>query len=332
MPTRVAMLLACLLTLTGCARTSITIATETSTLTADDGYPLTRYRLMDWDGDHPRFAQPRGVVYYVQGSDDRTALDATEKMAAAAAMGLDVVMIERRGVTREGLIKPEDAHRYATKQTRVADTLAMIRNDLATRKQGGPVLLVGASEGGDIAAAVAPREPRVTHLVLLGSGGGMTQADELRSMWRSLPPQMGIRSPSDLDPIFADIRAHPDADTRWFGHPYRRWASYAFDRPLDDLLNVNAPILLIHGDADANVPVTSARAVRDAFATAAKTNLTYLEYPNADHRFALPDGSSAFPRVEVDLVAWLRDTGAMPAAEADEFTRRVKRAHPEAFR
>jgi alpha-beta hydrolase superfamily lysophospholipase len=95
---------------------------------------------------------------------------------------------------------------------------------------------------------------------------------------------------------------------------------------------VDAPILLIHGNADTSVPVASARAVRDAFAAAGKTNLSYLEYAGADHRFTSADGASVFPRVEIDLVSWLKDTGAMPAAEADEFARRVKRAHPEAFR
>lgn len=321
-----------LMLLCGCARHSVTIATEHRTLVADDGYRLVRYRLMDWDGDGSRYPQPRGVVYYIQGSDDVTALGATQKMAAAAAIGLDIVMIERRGVTRDGLTSPTDAALYATKQTRVADTLTMVRDDLSRRKPGGPVLLVGASEGGDVASAVAAREPRVTHVVLLGSGGGMTQADEFRSLWRQLPPQLGIRSLADLEAVFADIRANPDSDKRWYGHPYRRWASYAFDRPLDDLLKVAVPVLIAHGEADVNVPPASARAVRDAFAAAGKTNLTYRAYAGADHHFTRADGVSVFPLVEIDLVEWLRDTGAMPRAEADGFAARVRRAHPEVFR
>ncbi|HYD01335.1 MAG TPA: alpha/beta hydrolase [Phycisphaerales bacterium] len=325
-----ALLLACLF-LQACMRTGVTIATEHSTLRADDGYTLKRYRLMDWDGDRPRYATPSGVLYYVQGSDDATVLHATERLAAAAAMGLDVLMVERRGVTERGLVSPDDAARFATKQTRVADTLALIRDDLSRRAKAGSVILCGASEGGDVAAAVAAREPRLTHLVLLGSGGGMTQADELLSTWQHLPPQLGIRSRSDLEAVLADIRANAQADKRWYGHPYRRWATYAFDRPLDDLLKVNAPILLIHGDADTSVPVASARSVRDAFAAAGKANLTYREYAGADHRFERAGGASVFPRVEVDLVEWLRDTGGMPKAEADYFIARVRRAHPEAF-
>lgn len=317
--------------LTGCARSSVTIATEYSTLTADDGYKVPRYRLMDWDGDHPRFATPRGVLYYVQGSSDDTVLGATERLAAAAAMGMDILMIERRGVTKDGLVSPADAARYATKQVRIDDTLKLISEDLKQRTPPGPVILCGASEGGDVAAAVAARQPRITHLVLLGSGGGMTQADELLSTWQQLPPQLGIRTRADLEAVFAEIRANPQAEKRWYGHPYRRWASYAFDLPVDDLLKVRAPIMLCHGDADTSVPVESARLVRDAFAATGKTNLLYREYAGADHRFARADGVSVFPEVEVDLVTWLRDTGAMPSAKANEFISRVKRAHPAAF-
>lgn len=318
--------------LPGCFRSSVTIATEYSTLTADDGYKVPRYRLMDWDGDHPRYATPRGVLYYVQGSSDDTVLNATERLAAAAAMGMDILMIERRGVTKEGLASPADAARFATKQVRVADTLKLISEDLKQRTSSGPVILCGASEGGDVAAAVAAREPRITHVVLLGSGGGMTQAEELLSAWKQLPPQLGVKTRGDLEAVFADIRANPEADKQWYGHPYRRWASYAFDRPLDDLLKVTAPILLAQGDADTSVPPASARAVRDAFTAAGKTNLTYHEYTGADHRFARADGVSVFPLVEVDLVEWLRDTGAMPRDEADGFAARVRHAHPGVFR
>lgn len=317
--------------LPGCLRNSVTIATEYSTLTADDGYKVPRYRLMDWDGDHPRYATPRGVLYYVQGSSDDTVLNATERLAAAAAMGMDILMIERRGVTKEGLTSPVDAARYATKQVRVGDTLKLIGEDLKRRTAPGPVILCGASEGGDVAAAVAAREPRITHVVLLGSGGGMTQAEELLSTWQQLPPQLGIKTRADLEAVFADIRANPEADKRWYGHPYRRWASYAFDLPMDDLLKVTAPIMLCHGDADTSVPVESARLVRDAFVAAGRTNLSYHEYAGADHRFARADGVSVFPVVEVDLVMWLRDTGAMPKEEADVFVSRVRRAHPDAF-
>lgn len=328
-------LLAACLCLEGCAGLGasgeIRLEGTMRKLPAADGYPLEVYTLRQSAGGKAAHATARGVVFYVQGSDDRSVLEATERLAGAAAMGLDVVMVERRGVSRTGLVSREEARRYASKPVRVADTLAVVQDELARRPRGGPAILVGASEGGDVASAVAAAEDRLTHVVLIGCGGAMTQEEELLATWAELPASLGIRSREDLEGIFARIRAEPDGDAEWYGHPYRRWATYALRRPLDDLVRIRAPILLVHGEADRSVPVASARGVAEAFGRAGLTNLTYKEYAGADHRLTRADGVSLFPRLEVDLVEWLAATGAMPAGEAAVFTSRVRRAHREVF-
>lgn len=317
-------------TLGGCVSGGITIATEHRTVRAADGYPLQAYTNFEWSGGR-EFEQPRGVLFYIQGSEDASVLGATERFAGACAMGMDVVMIERRGVQPDAAVDRATATKFATKPQRVADHRAAINDYLARVQPGGPVILVGASEGGDVAAAVAAVEPRVTHVVLMGSGGGWTQAEEFRWFIAEKGGYLGMASVAELDAQLAAVRADADGDAEWLGHPRRRWATFMFDRPADDLLKVNVPILLLQGDADENVPVGSARALRDAFAAAGRTNLRYVEYAGVDHRFRRADGSSVFPLVEVDIVGWMRDTGALGKAEADEFVRRVRRAHPESF-
>ncbi|MGH7132631.1 MAG: alpha/beta hydrolase family protein, partial [Phycisphaerales bacterium] len=214
---------------------------------------------------------------------------------------------------------------------RVSAHRAAIDDYLTRAKPTGPVILVGASEGGDVAAAVAAAEPRITHVILMGSGGGWTQAEEFRWFIANKGSYLGMKSAADLQRQLAIIRADPDGDAEWLGHPHRRWATFMFERPVDELLKVNASILMLHGDADENVPVGSARALRGAFAAAGKQNLRYIEYSGVDHRFQRADGTSAFPLAEVDIVGWMRDTGALGKAEADEFNRRVRNAHPESF-
>lgn len=330
--TRIVFLLlaACLVAVAGCSSGGIAIATEYRTVKAADGFPLQAYTNFQWSGGR-EFDEPRGVLFYVQGSEDVTVLNATEKFAGACAMGMDVVMIERRGVQQDGTVDAATARRFATKPQRTADHRAAIDEYLARVKPSGPVILVGASEGGDVAAEVAAADPRITHVILMGSGGGWTQAEEFRWFIAEKDGYLGMESVADLDAKMAEIRADPDGDTEWLGHPRRRWATFMFDRPADDLLRVNAPILMLQGDADQNVPVGSARALRDAFAAAGKQNLRYVEYPGVDHRFQRADGTSVFPLVEVDIASWMRDTGALGKAEADEFDRRVRNAHPELF-
>jgi pimeloyl-ACP methyl ester carboxylesterase len=214
----------------------------------------------------------------------------------------------------------------------VADHRAVIDWYLRGLEPGVPVVLVGASEGGDVAAAVAAAEPRITHVVLVGCGGGWSQAQELRHELDQRGSVLGLGSLAALEDRFRAIREAPDSVELWAGHPYCRWSSFLWAPPLDDLVRVNVPILLIHGDADRAVPVESARALVGAFWARGKRNLTYREHAGLDHRLHdVVRDRSGFPRVEVDLVAWFAEHGLLSKAEADRLAARVRRAHPAAF-
>lgn len=167
-----------------------------------------------------------------------------------------------------------------------------MRAHLANIAPGTPVLLVGESEGGTVAAAMARAEPRITHLILLGAGGGMTQAEEL-TLLSTRDPATGYGTPEELEDAFADIRSQPDADREWLGHPYRRWSSFLWSRPADDLLATSIPVFLAQGDRDTSVPVESARSLRDSYEAQGRGELLrYSEYPGLDHSFRDEAGRS----------------------------------------
>ncbi len=319
----------------GCAPRGISIAGHGRTVHADDGFALRAYTLYQVVGDSRAHPTPSGVLFYIQGSDDRSVLGATGELAGAAAMGLDVACVERRGVLNDGQVDRTVAKRFATKGTRIADHLALIDDYLGEHPGIEPVIVMGTSEGADIATGVAAREQRITHLILLGSGGGWSQADEFRHMLRTRPGSMpGVSSAEDLEAKFDEIRGavdpDPRADEEWFGHPYRRWATYLFDPPVNELLTLDIPILLIHGEADQSVPVGSARALRDAFAAAGKDNLRYHEYPGVDHTFLhVESGTHVRAWVEIDCVRWLAAHEVLDEARAVRFISRVRANHPE---
>ena len=318
-----------------------------SVVPADDGYPLRVYEMVA-SGAQGSSAPARGSVFYVDGSRRRSVLDRMGALAGFCMLGFSVVLVQPRGLADDGSFDREAARRADTKEMRVSDQRRVVESFLARRSQGS-VLLFGASEGGDVAARVAAEDARVTHLILLGSGGGISQADELRLFVKRQPGYLGVGSEAELDTAFERIRGEPAGLREWLGHPYRRWSSYLWSRPADDLARTRAQVLALHGSADTNVPVESARALvappngaaARAQSSAARPGsgpgitrgrLTYLEYPGVDHRFRQRgSGKSVFPCAEIDVIGWLEKTGVLSPNEARTFAERTRGAHPEWF-
>jgi pimeloyl-ACP methyl ester carboxylesterase len=319
----------CLGCLAACHSHTISVQAVGHTVTAADGFPIQAYRLTQTPAPS---GPPRGLVLYLQGSEDTSVTNSIGSLASFCAMNAPVIALERRGVSPDGKVDADVALKSATLDCRVADAMSVLQWATRDAQPGKPIVLLGASEGADVASAVAARASTITHIILLGGGGGWTQEEEFRHFIRTHRGYMGLKNEAELDAKVADIKAHPNADTMWAGHPYRRWSTFMFHRPADDLLRVNCPILVVQGDQDDAVPIQSARALAKAFHEAGKTNLTLVEIPGADHRFQdVKTGRSLLPRVEVEGVRWLAEQGVLNAAEARAFADRVRSAHPEAF-
>lgn len=318
-----------LVCLSACAGGSVRIAAHGTKVSTPDGDHVWSYRLSP-DSTPGLPPEPRAVVFFVGGSGyERSVLSVMGAMAGFVVMGMPAILLERRGIEPDGTNDPARARRHSDKGTRVADSLAAMRAHLPAIPSGTPVLLVGESEGGDVAAAMARAEPRITHLILLGAGGGMTQAEELALLAAREPEALGL-TPEQLEAWVADIRAHPDSDREWLGHPYRRWSSFLWSRPLDDLLATSIPIFLAQGDRDSSAPVESARLVQEAFAAQGRGHLLrYQEYAGLDHSFRDPSGRSRLDAVERDIVSWLLDQGLLEQGETDRLQQRIRSAHQE---
>lgn len=300
------------LALAACASRGMTISGTAERVVAPDGVALTTYRLREEGRDQ----KWRGILFYLQGSSTEPVKERIGTLAGAVTMDMLVVLAERR----------QDAE-HDTKPVRVADQRAVIDHYLREFSPGLPVVLMGESEGGDVACAVAARDPRITHLVLIGCGGGWTQARELEHFARGDEARL-----AELRREFERIRAAPDAMADWLGHPYRRWSSYLWSAPADDLRGLSIPIFLAQGDADQSVPVESARALAEEFARLGKSNLTYREYAGVDHHLReVSTGRHAQPLLECDLIAWFERQGLVTPAERARFEDRVHRSHPEWF-
>jgi pimeloyl-ACP methyl ester carboxylesterase len=194
-----------------------------------------------------------------------------------------------------------------TLENRVRSAAAVI--DTILDKTDYPrIFILGISEG----AYILPRlyqelrhKAAITALVIWGSGG-LSQYEEfnwLAGSEVSMDPGMkkGYKS---LESVASDIKANPNAiDKEYFGFPYKRWASFLWYSPLDDLVDINIPILLMHGTEDECSSVESSRLVERTFRKLGKKNLTYYEYAGITHG---PETEEECKRFYGDLMTWLQ--------------------------
>ena len=108
--------------------------------------------------------------------------------------------------------------------------------------------------------------------------------------------------------LFQEIRARPDSAERYYGHSFRRWASFGFAQQLEDMLQLSMPILLAIASEDTPSPPFGADLAVAAFVKQGKDNLTVHNYPGYDHGYFEegPSGPvSRHPMVVRDLLAWV---------------------------
>ncbi len=184
------------------------------------------------------------------------------------------------------------------------------------------VMLVGGSEGYEVAIKTAYTNPAITHLIaisgsLSGSLDGRMQGQIREERFKGYTGEYtqaeAQRSVEGLQQIWAAVCRDSLNTTAQGGDPYKTTYSFSHGHNLDYLLSLKIPILIIYGTAD--VASTSNDILPLEFARRGKTNLTVKAYPNHDHTFYKltygPDGKVVSKEyngvaVERDYFEWLK--------------------------
>lgn len=153
------------------------------------------------------------------------------------------------------------------------------------------VVVMGYSEGGQVVPKLAVTNSNITKVVSI-VGSGLNQfydmiTDERSKTSKGLISAEEAQTTIDsLFVVFEDIYANPTSiDKTWWGHTYKRWASFCQDVPLENLIQLDIPILLIASGKDKNAPIAGIDYVQLEFLRQQKSNLNYKVYPNCDHYF-----------------------------------------------
>ncbi|MFZ6845577.1 alpha/beta fold hydrolase [Undibacterium sp. RuTC16W] len=173
------------------------------------------------------------------------------------------------------------------------------------------IVMMGISEGAELAALLAATHPVITHLVMI-SNGGMQPLDAFRLLasQRNQAGDAGLLAevqrideallsalPQILDKTSGNA-AHTAAFTPLIerqilinGRSRQYWQELNQLRHSENLLSLNKPILLCMGSADQAVPVESADWLEQQFRALKKTNLQRHIFPDADHGLRSPLGA-----------------------------------------
>jgi predicted esterase len=146
------------------------------------------------------------------------------------------------------------------------------------------VLVIGVSEGAQMAASLAQAFSEIQDIALV-SGSGATQLfDFAAGIYRAEgSDEDKLKRLQELDDAFSAIRADPLSTNKFFmGHPYLRWSSFFAQSAVDQLTHVRARVYLASGMQDTSVPILSAEALY-AQLRAQGRDVTFRRIPRVGH-------------------------------------------------
>jgi pimeloyl-ACP methyl ester carboxylesterase len=212
-----------------------------------------------------------------------------------------------------------------------------LAQDAADVLEGRTAQVVGLSMGGYVALILALSKPElVRSLVLVGTGAGgpnrVPRRQDVRDAYaaavglpfdeygrRTMPltfsPGWTARNPERFEEILAARLEHPTPDVTLDAHLE---ACYGFYARGSEVERIDAPALVVHGDADLIVPVENGRALASRL-----PNARYVELPGRGHNVQLEDPAT----INRLTLCFLRGAPAAPNTRRPSPERRHSSGH-----
>lgn len=153
------------------------------------------------------------------------------------------------------------------------------------------LIVMGFSEGAQVAPRIALENKKVTHVICFGGNVLNHFYDfiieaRLKAQKGEITYDESQRTVDSLYDEYEKIYADPLSTTKnWYGDTYLKWSSFCRTAPIEDLLKLDIPILYISGAKDNNQTIIDTDYAKLEFMRKGKTNFSYKVYPNADHFF-----------------------------------------------
>ena len=237
--------------------------------------PLVVY--IQGSGCHAHFHRVRGSIRGGNGSLLQQAVDGRCTLLLVDKPG--VKYRDRRRGNGSGLKCPEvydQQFDLLSWQQMISDCIADARSNLSLDPD--KTLLIGHSEGGIVASAIAARNAFISHVALIGSNG-VNQLHDLLE-W---PSHQGEKGFSVIEKGVAEIaKGGVDPGGKVWGHTGKRWRTFLGTSALRELQNTECRIYVLHGTKDTAVFVKSIDLMYLQLLLDGR-DITYRRISGADH-------------------------------------------------
>jgi pimeloyl-ACP methyl ester carboxylesterase len=153
------------------------------------------------------------------------------------------------------------------------------------------VIVIGYSEGAQVAPGVAVINKKVTHVICF-VGNALNQLYDfilearLKAERKQITTEDSQRIVDSLYMEYEKIYQNPKATNQfWYGATYLKWSSFSKTTPLENMLKLDIPILYIAGGKDNNQTILDMDYAKLEFLRNGKINMTYKVFPNDNHFF-----------------------------------------------
>jgi pimeloyl-ACP methyl ester carboxylesterase len=262
---------------------------------------------------------PAPAIIFVHGAGPETRNASRFLAQFFAGHGMAALVYDKRGA---GASTGDWMH--SSFEDLAKDTVAAV-NYLKTRREIDParIGLMGSSQGGWVAPLAALRSPDV-HFVIVKSGAGVTPEEQelarvemqMRSDGNSpqdIQESLGLyrqviayaRTRQGWDDLSIALKAASQKSWYYFGAVSKDWWFFDFIRlnigydPVPVVQQVKAPLLIIYGGKDRNLPLeASLRRLNPALSSAGRSSAIEI-FPNAGHDLRVEPGKDEpwdFPR------------------------------------
>lgn len=153
------------------------------------------------------------------------------------------------------------------------------------------VIAFGYSQGGQVVAKLALENDKITKVVNVFGGGlnhfyDLILEERIKVRLGEITSEKAQKNIDSLYIEFEKIYKDPKAiDKEFWGHSYLIWSSFTKNLPVEDMTQLNIPILMITAGMDENAQILGLDYVKLEFLRLGKDNLTYKVFQNCDHYF-----------------------------------------------